>query len=168
MKVRLSDILRPAAVLAAALVATVFVADGQNTRRKGAHKPRTVSETTVTAAADTISGAGDIAALASLGQYRKAAVSRVESVMITNLSACDTIHAMTVDIDYRDMAGRQLNRRTVELKANVPPGETRFVSFQSFDRQQLFYYHGTPPARPTARTTAFDVTLAPVRIVISK
>ena len=158
------------AILIMTMIAVVCTAAGQNTRRKGVGKTAKVHvpAAVVTPSADTIVGADTIAAIAHVGDYRKATVSRVESVMLTNLSKTDTIHAMDIDIDYRKIDGQQLNRRSVTLKSVIPPGETRFVSFQSFDRQQLFYYRGTPPARPTERTTPFDVTIIPLRLVISR
>ncbi len=142
----------------------------QNTHRRGAKRTAVAAQTTaaVAYANDTIADADVIGAKVRVDDFRKATVSRVESVMLTNLTKTDTILGLEVDIDYRTEDGRQLNRRTVTLRATVPPGETRFVSFNSFDRQQLFYYRGTPPAKPTARTTPFDVTITPLRLIIAK
>lgn len=160
--------LRTATLLMAILIAT-HATYSQNTRRKGVGKTAKPNTTTVIVTpTDTITDIEVIKTMARVGDYRKATVSRVESVMLTNLSKSDTIRAMDIDIDYRKIDGQQINRRTVTLKSTIPPGETRFVSFSSFDRQQLFYYHGTPPARPTERTTPFDVTIEPINLIISQ
>jgi len=152
-----------------ATIVAVCTTYAQNTRRKGVGKTVKPRQAAIIAThADTIVDIDAIKAGARIGDYRKATVSRVESVMLTNLSDSDTIHAMDIDIDYRTIDGQQLNRRTVTLRSTIPPGQTRFVSFPSFDRQQLFYYRGTPPARTTGRTTSFDVTITPLNIVVSR
>lgn len=156
-------------LLILALIMTSTSLTGQNTHRRGAKRHVAADWTTVVVSNhnDTINDVDIIAKKVRVDDFRKATVSRVESVMLTNLTSADTILSLEVDIDYRTENGRQLNRRTVTLKASVPPGQTRFVSFNSFDRQQLFYYRGTPPAKPTSRTTPFDVTITPLRLILT-
>ena len=88
--------------------------------------------------------------------------------MLTNKSDRDTIRALEVDIDYRTPDGAQLNRRSVVFESVIPPGETRHCSAPAWDRQQLFYYIGTPPARKTQRTSPYDISIKPLKLIISK
>lgn len=117
---------------------------------------------------DTLTDASQINEIARLSDFKKATASRVESVLITNLSTTDTIHAIDVEIDYRTVKGKQLNKRNVTFKVIVPPGQTRHASVASWDRQQLFYHTSTPPTRKSQRTTAFKVTLNPYRLIVSE
>lgn len=156
------------AVFVAVTVAfTCTYAAGQSTRRKNlrAHH-ETAQKHTSTNDVDTITDVDSIAAIAKLYSFQKTVASRVESIMISNLSDSDTIIAVEVDLNYRNTAGEQLNRRTATFTAEVPPGETRHATVPSWDRQQLFYFVETPPARPTQRTAPFTVTMSPKRLLI--
>lgn len=160
------------AILAALALAITAGIAAQSTKRKGVkavdHNPTVIEANRQTERFDTISDIGVINATVAVTDFSKTVASRVESMMISNHSAVDTVRAVTVDIDYKTTGGRQLNRRTVTFKAVVPPGETRHASVQSWDRQQLFYHTATPPARPTERTTAFNTTITPLRIIVAR
>lgn len=148
----------------------VCTSAGQSTRRKGARptKEQSTAHTVVAPVAlDTVTGADQIDSVVTLTKFQKAVASRVESVMITNRTSTDTIHAVTVDIDYRTPQGEQLNRRNVTFRVTVPPGQTRHASVNSWDRQQLFYHIDTPPARKTPRTAPFTVTITPVNLILT-
>ena len=152
-----------------AATAIVSSADGKNTRRR-LIKPsrRPVLTTTPTPIpTDTITDITQINTILKISDYQKTVRSRVESMLLTNLSATDTIKAVTIDLNYTDAEGRQLNRRELTLTVTVPPGETRHASSTSWDRQQLFYYHLTPPARPTDRTRSFHVAITPIALILS-
>lgn len=151
------------------LAATVLIVIGQSTKRRGI-KPTVgmVEASAVATGLDTVVGAEAIDGIVRLTDFNKTTASRVESLMITNISETDTVRAVTVDIDYKNLQGRQLNRRIVTFEVTVPPGETRHASVASWDRQQLFYYKNTPPARKTQRTTAFDITIEPVSIILAR
>lgn len=116
---------------------------------------------------DTITG-DTVHSLVTVDGYRKPLAAMVESVMVTNLSATDTLSGVTVEIDYRDNAGRQLQHRTVTLRATVPPTETRHVSFPAWDRQRMFYHADTPPARRTQRTTPFHTAITPTAVYLNR
>ena len=116
---------------------------------------------------DTITDAKKIDQIIRITSFKKTVASRVETVMLTNLTTSDTIRSVSVDIDYRTCEGEQLNRRTVVFEADVPPGETRHASVTSWDRQQLFYHTDTPPNRPSQRTTPFTVTLTPLSLILT-
>lgn len=157
-------------IILALAAAVVVTAAAQSTRRKvkPGTTPAQVTATTAYVTADTLTNAADILRLVQADGYKKAVASRVESLMLTNRSQVDTLRSYSVDIDYRDESGRQINRRIVTVRTAVPPGQTRYVSFYSWDRQQLFYYKDTPPARKTQRTAWFTVTLTPVSAVFHK
>lgn len=162
-------------LLAACLiVAAGFTAAAQSTRRSRIKPVKDVPATAVSpvtapvTAADTITDRGVIEGIAKWSDYKKAVASRVESILVTNLSATDTIKALHLDIDYRTPKGKQLNRRNIVVKVTVPPGQTRHASFDSWDRQQLFYHISTPPVRNTRRTSAFTVNITPTLLVLTK
>lgn len=141
----------------------------QSTKRRNIRgRNATTVSVQVTNPTDTLTDLDSISAIARLYGFQKTVASRVESVMISNLSETHTIVAVVVDIDYRTPAGEQLNRRTVTFHATVPPGETRHTSVPSWDRQQLFYFVETPPARPSQRTSPFNVSITPKQLVLNR
>lgn len=96
------------------------------------------------------------------GYDKKPRVSK-ESLFITNTTD-RTLTALSFDIEYLTMSGRQLNRRRVALKCNIPAGETRLVSIDSWDEQRSFHYHRSD--RGKASTTPYDIRLHPRCIVL--
>lgn len=146
------------------------VTHAQSTRRKGVRpiKEMPVAAHDAAPMTDSIITQSEISSLIKLSGFKKAVASRVETVMITNLSDTDTIKSVRVDIDYRTPEGAQLNRREVIFDVTVPPGETRAASVTSWDRQQLFYHIDTPPSRITQRMTAFTVTFSPLAVIITR
>lgn len=150
------------------LLYAVFTGMAQTTTRKKLRPAnRDIGREVVHARRDTVTDPGVINKTVEISDFSKTVASRVESVLITNKSESDTVFAVTVDIDYRTPAGRQLNKRTVTFRVTVPPGETRHASVQSWDRQQLFYFIDTPPARKSQRTSPFTVSIVPETIEIS-
>lgn len=151
------------------LAAVAQIADAQSTRRRAVRAAKTVAAVVdkTEAKTDTVTDRAEIDRLVKLSGYKKVLASRVETLMITNQTAADTIRSVEVDIDYRSPDGAQLNRRTVTFTADIPPGETRHVSVASWDRQQIFYHIDTPPARRTQRATPFTVTLHPLRLILT-
>ena len=151
------------------LAAILSTADGKNTRRRLIKPSRRPVLTAVTPSADcdTITDRTVIGTIVKISVYQKTVRSRVESMMLTNLTKTDTIKSLTVDLNYTSTDGQQLNRREVTVTVTVPPGETRHVSFTSWDRQQLFYYHATPPSRRTDRTRPFHIAITPLTLVLT-
>lgn len=146
--------------------------EAQSTRRKSVkplksyETPAPSGEIVVKNVNDTIYDPETIRRMVSWSDYKKAVTSRVESLLLTNITASDTILCLDLDINYTTRKGKQLNRRTASFEAVVPPGETRHSSVQSWDKQQLFYHISTPPSRPTQRTTAFKINIVPKRLII--
>ncbi len=157
------------AILASLLIFAV-TGQAQSTRRKAVHPARTVAAATapVTNRVDTIVDTDAIGRMVRISGYKKTLASRVETLMLTNLSATDTIHAIDIDMDYHTLDGTQLNRRDVTFTIDIPPGETRHVSTPAWDRQQLFYHADTPPKRPTQRATPFTTNLRPHRLLLTR
>lgn len=158
------------AVIAVAVMCVALFAMPRNTRSKLVRpsSSKVVENTSaIVITADTLTDTRDIDSCLMITDYQKTLRSRVESLMITNRTVADTIRHLVIDIDYHDTSGTQLNRREVSIDVTVPPGETRHVSFQAWDRQQLFYYHLTPPVRPTDRTRPFTVTITPLSLVLT-
>lgn len=147
-----------------ALVPSVL---SQSTKRKNLHPDKIAYPATINLnRTDTITDVTVIAEILEISNFQKTVTSRVETLMLTNLSENDTIKTITLDINYLTEKGLQLNRRTVTIPTEVPPGQTRHASFPSWDKQQLFYHVSTPPVRKTQRTTPFTTTITPLNITI--
>ena len=97
--------------------------------------------------------------------YDKPLRSRKESLFITNRSDRH-LEKAELSLNYRDMEGRQLHQVTRWVNCDIPAGETRQVTFPSWDTQLSFYYHLSRPPR-TASVTPYDVTCRPLRIILS-
>lgn len=105
-------------------------------------------DTIFSPAADSVAAAG----------FEKTLRSTSESIFITNASARDIV-SLSLSITYTDMQGRMLHKAThaVAPPEGIPAGQTRMVSFPSFDRQSLFYYHLSPLPKRAVRATPFKV-----------
>ncbi|MDE6272001.1 MAG: hypothetical protein K2M31_03235 [Muribaculaceae bacterium] len=102
----------------------------------------------------------------SFSGFDKPASSRRETFLITN-STDQYLKGVEVRIVYRDPEGRMLHSRDEEIMINIPPGETRQVTIQSFDTQQTYNYRlSTPPKRRAAQL--FDVELSLLRILLPR
>ena len=90
-----------------------------------------------------------------LSGYDKPLNSRKESLFVTNKLPRD-ITAVELRINYTDMSGRQLHEVTRTIRADIPAGTTRRIDFQSWDKQNSFYYHKSRQPR-SANVTPFKV-----------
>lgn len=80
-----------------------------------------------------------------------------ESVFITNRSR-RRLTGVKLTISYLDVDGRLLHRAVLTLPTDIPAGETRQLTFPSWDRQQAFYYElSSKPRR--ADGTPFSVVI---------
>lgn len=160
--------MRGALVFAVAMLLTVLTAIAATPRRTVSTlrkaKVLTPVDTVVVlpeAPFDTITPA--TGAVRVLG-FEKTIRARKESFFMTNNSA-DTLQSVCLDIEYRDMRGRQLHRRTHWLDAALPPGQTRRFDILAWDRQQTFYYRVHP--RPRRRDAVpFDVSITVPAVTI--
>lgn len=93
----------------------------------------------------------------TLAGYDKPLRSRRETIFATNASPDSlTISSLRISITYRDNRGRQLHHRSVWINTRIPPGQTRQLSFPSWDTQQSFYYRRSKQPRSVA--TPYDIT----------
>lgn len=94
---------------------------------------------------DTVAVAAD-SLLFPFSGYEKTLRSSKESFFVTNRSD-STVTRLSLDIIYKDMKGRPLDTRSVDLDIDLPAGETRRIDLRSWDRQNVFYYHLSPVPR---------------------
>lgn len=98
-----------------------------------------------------------LAADIKLAGYDKPLRARSETIFATNASPDSlSIKSIRLTITYRDSRGRQLHRRSVWIETDLPPGQTRRLSFPSWDTQQSFYYRLS--RQPRSAATPYDVT----------
>ena len=95
--------------------------------------------------------------------YDKEVNSSKESFLIINESEA-TLKEIAAEIIYLDMKDRMLHSRTIELKCDIPPGETRRKDIGSWDLQHTYYYYlGNEPKKVA---TPYKVKLQPVSFII--
>ena len=136
-----------------ALVATssaFMSAEAQRTTRsrlKAGHKSENSAAKTEY---DTVALAAD-SLLFPFSGYEKTLRSSKESFFVTNRSD-STVSRLWLDITYKDMKGRSLDTRSIDLDIDLPAGETRRIDLRSWDRQNVFYYHLSPVPRSSHAT----------------
>lgn len=89
--------------------------------------------------------------------YDKPLRSRHETMLVTNHSERD-VDSLYITIDYNDLQGRQLHRRGLWVAGDVPSGETRQVTFPSWDVQCSYVYRYSPT--PRRLHTPYDVAVS--------
>lgn len=104
-----------------------------------------VSDTLAAAQLDSIIIAG----------YDKPLRSMRESLFVRNATDHD-LTSVTLSVDYLDMQGRQLHHADITLPVDIPAGETRQVSFASWDRQMTFVYYRSERSR-NSRAVAYRI-----------
>ena len=71
-------------------------------------------------------------------------------------------------VTYLDADRKMLHRRQISVPCDIPAGETRNLSIQSWDKQQSFYFvRSTVPSR-TDQATPYDVTISVDTIFVAK
>ena len=92
-----------------------------------------------------------------LAGYDKPLRARRETIFATNASPDSlSVKSIRLTITYLDSRGRQLHRRSVWIGTEIPPGQTRQLSFPSWDTQQSFYYRLSKQPRSVA--APYDIT----------
>ncbi|MCD8386781.1 MAG: hypothetical protein LUD17_07795 [Bacteroidales bacterium] len=94
-----------------------------------------------------------------LSGYEKTLRSSYETLFATNLCAADTIKGVGLTIEYMDASGRQLHQRQVEAREVIPPGQTRQLRFASWDKQKVWYYERSAPARVSSGATPYQISV---------
>jgi len=134
------------------------------TTRKRLKVDRSKIENRPTEATDTLHG--DILGNFLFAGFDKPLRSSYETVFVTNQSGQNII-GIIFECEYMDMSGRQLHKRVVNVKCDIPSGQTRQLRFKSWDHQQAFHYELSPKPR-RANGTAFKVKCQCMAIIINK
>lgn len=163
------------ALSVAALLAFAGPAYGQNTLRKlppaaKKSKKKTVKVNDLAAdaqqvPADTVTVG--IETSVTLSGYEKPLRASKETILVTNADTVRTLDELTFIIEYKTTAGRMLHKRTVTVYPLTEPGETRLVTFPTWDINRLFYYHLNQP-RTNSQATPYTVSIIPVQGVMRK
>lgn len=128
----------------------------QKTTRKGLKTDLKIKDSTMTATPlDTLKLPGDRVKVTG---YEKPLASRKESFHITNNTDADLLEVIA-DIKYLDYRGREIHKRAVNIKCDVPAGTTRMLSFPSWDVQNRFYFEGGPVPRTEAYPYHVEITI---------
>lgn len=107
--------------------------------------------------ADTVASPPDHAV--DISGYDKPLRSRRESMFVSNNGSAE-LGGIAFTLVYSDAAGRQIHSTRQHLPTAIPPGQTRQLSFKSWDLQMSFYYiHSAVPAR-SPRAMPYDVAIS--------
>ncbi|MCM1293185.1 MAG: hypothetical protein NC230_06380 [Bacteroides sp.] len=149
-------------IIALVLFALTDITAQKTTRRKLKSKTGTeVSAASIKTIADTL--IGDDCAIARLSGYDKPLRSNNESIFVTNTGE-KRITALTLNIEYIDQSGRMLHSRKLTINCDIPSGETRMLTFKSWDKQHSFVYlRSTKPKR--SDHTVYDIRCKVEQIV---
>ncbi len=99
--------------------------------------------------------------------YDKPLRSRRETFFASNHSD-RAVRRIAVTVTYLDADRKMLHRRQISVPCDIPAGETRNLSIQSWDKQQSFYFvRSTVPSR-TDQATPYDVTISVDTIFVAK
>lgn len=144
-------------LLTIAFICLCITAAAKDTTRRNLHAAPRQSHTE-TEQCDTLNRLQAAQHIVITG-YEKPLRSTKETVMIhLNEGAPDVRHVI-FDIEYNDLDGKQLHKRTVELPIDITPGGTRMYIFKSWDVNKVFYYHLNTPPRTTAQGTPYTIKL---------
>ena len=144
------------------LVCGNLAASGQKTTVRGLRTVKTPAH--ATEPYDTVD-VEDSDSLVRFSGYEKSLRATRETVFVTNLAERG-LSSITATISYFDNAGRLLHSRHIELRADIPPGETRRIDFPSWDTQKSFYYRNGPHPRISA--IPYTITITPTKILYDR
>ena len=139
------------------LLAIAVVVAAQNTTRKslkaGAAEPAAAHAVVVF---DTI--VSPDMHLVDINGYDKPLRSRRETFFATN-NGKQPVEIMVFTVKYKDTQGRLLHSRQGRVPVEIPAGETRQVSYKSWDEQQSFYYRNSTVPTRAQQATPYDITI---------
>lgn len=115
--------------------------------------------------ADTVTAG--IEKTVTVSGYEKPLRASKETVLVTNRDSVRALDELTLLIEYKTTDGRMLHKRTVTVYPLVEPGETRLVTFPTWDVNRLFYYHFNQP-RTNSQATPYTVSITPVQGIMRK
>ncbi|MDE6206703.1 MAG: hypothetical protein K2M55_02735 [Muribaculaceae bacterium] len=96
--------------------------------------------------------------LVDINGYDKPLRSRRETFFATN-NGKQPVEIMVFTVKYKDTQGRLLHSRQVRVPVEIPAGETRQVSYKSWDEQQSFYYRNSTVPTRAQQATPYDITI---------
>ncbi len=131
------------------LVVSLSVMAEQTTRKRLKVKPVKTE-----AASFPLDSVVPDSAMVIVAGYDKPLTSRRESFFVTNRYD-RTLASITIELNYYDKSQRQLHSATQTIACDIPPGETRQLTFTSWDKQLNFYYYRSP--QPRRQATPFWV-----------
>lgn len=125
--------------------------------RRASDSPKVVISEETSPGFDTIAGVLADRTVTISGYDKPLRASRESMFMTSNDSSA--IMSLSFSIGYYDMQGRMIHKARHRLNVDIPPFETRQLTFPSWDRQQSFYYRrSTPPKRVSA--TPYEVKIS--------
>ena len=141
-------------ILAAVLVLASVLTAQRTTRRSLKAEPKSIEN--ASAPVDTVLSPDEHTV--DINGYDKPLRSRRETFFATNNSERH-LEGVAFTITYLDRAGRQLHKATHNLAADIPPAETRQLSYRSWDEQQAFYYIRSAVPERAQQATPYDVRI---------
>lgn len=158
-----------AALIAVVMMCAVGASAQKTTRRNLQAAPVAAADSTASAynaaaVADTLRGETAVRAVAVTG-YEKPLRSTKETMFIANRLTDATVTAVIMTIDYSDMRGHQLHRRTLTVPVDIAPGQRRLATVRSWDHNKLFYYHINTP-RTTGQATPYSVRITVDAVIV--
>lgn len=145
-------------ILAAAAM-LLLPLSAQRTSRKGLKTAVEAQQATSAATADIDTIVAPTPHTVDINGYDKPLRSRRESFFATN-NAKQTVCGIAITINYYDSDRRQLHQAKRNIVSDIPAGETRQLSFPSWDSQQSFYYVRSAVPRRAEQATPYDVAIA--------
>lgn len=88
--------------------------------------------------------------------YDKPRRTTRESMLITN-NGLRAVRGVVLSITYNDLQGRMLHHARVRLNCLIAPGETKMVTWRSWDRQESYYYHRSRKGSRYSTATPYDI-----------
>lgn len=148
-----------------ALLACGITAHAQRTTRTRLKPAEHVALSDNHKAANTSDTIFQCDGLMEMSGYEKTLRSRKETFFMTNRSD-RPVAGIRLTLEYSDMQGRQLHKRTADIACDIPAGETRLLSVPSWDLQQAWYYFRSKPVRTNAQATPYKVSYDIEHIII--
>lgn len=145
------------------LCATVAADTHTNTTRRGklALRSDSATEAVFSNIAPIMADADSL----DIKDYDKPLRSLRETFFATNHYS-STITSMTVELTYRDEHGLMLHSRRVNIRCEIPPGETRQLYTPAWDRQFTYYYSRTRIKPKSHGAIAYEVTIDPIGVTL--
>lgn len=149
-------------LLLISLIAAVMAVSAQRTTSRRLRPAELTAEPIAELALDTLSLAADTAAVRFYG-YEKTLRATRETLFITNNTPREASE-VRFTIRYLDAAGREIHRRRVVKRAELPAGKTVRLDIPSWDTQKTYYYRGGP--RPRVSATPYTVAITPDTLIL--